>query len=338
MLGAASERDERMVAAVAPHGLHHVTAIAEDPQRNVDFYTTVLGLRLVKRTVNFDAPDTYHLYYGDESGKPSTLLTFFPWPGVDQGRQGTGLTTATAFSIPPEALGWWQTRLKDLGVDADAPVARSDEEVLRLRDPDGLVIELVASDGDSRSGWDGAAAVPADNAIRGLFSVTMTEQDLDPTAEMLNGLLGMEFGHNTTDRTRFTMSGQEGGTDDGTAVDVLPSKASRGLQAAGTVHHIAFRAPDRETQARWRLELIDAGIQVTEILDRQYFTSIYFREPGGVLLEIATDQPGFTVDEPLLELGQHLKLPPWLEPNREQIQASLPALRVPPAQPPDEAD
>jgi len=324
-----------MATPVAPHGLHHVTAIAEDPQRNVDFYTTVLGLRLVKRTVNFDAPDTYHLYYGDESGNPSTLLTFFPWPGVDRGKQGTGLTTATAFSIPPESLGWWQTRLKDLDVDADAPVARADEEVLRLRDPDGLVIELVASDGDSRSGWDGAAAVPADNAIRGLFSVTMTERALDPTAEMLAGLLGMEYGHNTIDRTRFVMSGQEGGTADGTAVDVLPSKESRGLQAAGTVHHIAFRAPDRETQALWRQQLIEAGIQVTEILDRQYFTSIYFREPGGVLLEIATDQPGFTVDEPLLELGQHLKLPPWLEPNREQIQNSLPALRVPPPSPED---
>jgi glyoxalase family protein len=321
-----------MADKVAPHGLHHVTAIAEDPQRNVDFYTTVLGLRLVKRTVNFDAPDTYHLYYGDESGRPSTLLTFFPWPGVDAGRQGTGMTTATAFSIPPESLGWWQTRLKTLGVDADDPVARSDEEVLRLRDPDGLVIELVASEGDSRSGWDGAAAVPSDNAIRGLFSVTMTEQLLEPTAEMLAALLGMQFGHNTSDRTRFVMSGDQ----DGTAVDVLPSKASRGLQAAGTVHHIAFRAPDRATQASWRLELIEAGIHVTEILDRQYFTSIYFREPGGVLLEIATDQPGFTVDEPLLELGQHLKLPPWLEPNREQIRASLPTLRVPPPPKPEE--
>jgi len=321
-----------MAHTIAPYGLHHVTAIAEDPQRNVDFYTSVLGLRLVKRTVNFDAPDTYHLYYGDESGKPSTLLRFFPWPGVHTGRQGVGMTTATAFSIPPEALGWWQMRLKTLGVDADEPVARSDEEVLRLRDPDGLVIELVASDGDSRSGWDGVAAVPYDNAIRGLFSVTMTERSLEPTAEMLAGMLGMEYGHNTTDRTRFVMSTEEVGT----AVDVLPSTASRGLQAAGTVHHIAFRAPDHETQAKWRLELIDAGIQVTEILDRQYFTSIYFREPGGVLLEIATDQPGFTVDEPLLELGQHLKLPPWLEPNREQIQASLPALRVPP--PPEDVD
>jgi glyoxalase family protein len=154
----------------------------------------------------------------------------------------------------------------------------------------------------------------------------MTEQLLDPTAEMLAGMLGMEYGHNTSERTRFVMSGGQAGT----AVDVRPSKESRGLQAAGTVHHIAFRAPDGETQARWRSELLEAGIQVTEILDRQYFTSIYFREPGGVLLEIATDQPGFTVDEPLLELGQHLKLPPWLEPDRDQIQASLPALQVPP--------
>ncbi|RZU11215.1 glyoxalase family protein [Kribbella rubisoli] len=316
-----------MVESVAPHGLHHVTAIAEDPQRNVDFYTTVLGLRLVKRTVNFDAPSTYHLYYGDASGRPSTLLTFFPWPGAPNGKQGTGLTTATAFSVPPESLGWWQQRLQTLGVDADDPVAAGDEEVLRLRDPDGLVIELVASDGDSRSGWDGVAAIPFDSAIRGLFSVTMTEQLLDPTAEMLDGLLGMQHGQDTKDGTRFVMSGAA----EGTAVDVRPSNENRGVQAAGTVHHIAFRAPDGETQAKWRLELIEAGVQVTEILDRQYFTSIYFREPGGVLLEIATDQPGFTVDEPLLELGQHLKLPPWLEPNREQIQNTLPSLRVPPA-------
>ncbi|MEV6283796.1 ring-cleaving dioxygenase [Kribbella sp. NPDC051770] len=304
-----------------------MTAIAEDPQRNVDFYTTVLGLRLVKRTVNFDAPDTYHLYYGDAAGRPSTLLTFFPWPGAPYGRQGTGLTTATAFSVPPESMGWWQQRLQSLGVASDGPVAGSDQEILRLRDPDGLVIELVASDGDSRSGWDGVAAIGADNAIRGLFSVTMTEKALDPTAEMLAGMLGMQHGRDSAEGSRFVMSGGA----EGTAVDVVPSDASRGLQAAGTVHHIAFRAPDRETQTKWRQELIEAGVQVTEILDRQYFTSIYFREPGGVLLEIATDQPGFTVDEPLLELGQHLKLPPWLEPDREQIQASLPSLRVPEA-------
>lgn len=311
---------------IAPHGLHHVTAIAEDPQRNVDFYTTVLGLRLVKKTVNFDAPDTYHLYYGDEAGHPSTLLTFFPWPGVPAGRQGTGMTTATAFSVPPESLGWWQQRLRQLGVPAEDPVDRSDEEVLQLRDPDGLVIELVAADGDQRSGWDGAGDIPADQAIRGLHAVTMSERMLDPTAELLGGMLGMQLGQEESERTRFTMAGGEAGT----FVDVAARDGLRGRQAAGTVHHIAFRAPDHETQVRWRQQLLDAGIQVTEILDRQYFTSIYFREPGGVLLEIATDQPGFTVDEPLLELGQALKLPPWLEPDRDQIAAALPALRIPP--------
>jgi glyoxalase family protein len=313
--------------AIAPHGLHHVTAIAEDPQRNVDFYTTVLGLRLVKRTVNFDATDTYHLYYGNESGSPSTLLTFFPWPGAPAGQQGTGLTTASAFSVPGESLGWWQRRLKDLGVKADEPFSRSDEDVLRLRDPDGLVVELVASDGDHRSGWDGTAGISPDQAIRGLHSVTMTERQLDPTAGMLGGKLGMHFGPDQADRTRFTMADGKAGT----FVDVAADRGQRGRQAAGTVHHIAFRAPDQDTQARWRLELLDAGIQVTEIIDRQYFTSIYFREPGGVLLEIATDQPGFTVDEPLLELGQALKLPPWLEPTRAQIENTLPMLRVPPA-------
>lgn len=312
---------------VAPHGLHHVTAIAEDPQRNVDFYTTVLGLRLVKTTVNFDAPGTYHLYYGDEAGRPSTLLTFFPWPGAPAGRQGTGMTTATAFSVPPQSLGWWQQRLRRLGVRAEDPVERPAEEVLRLRDPDGLVIELVAADGDDRSGWDGAGDIPADLAIRGLHSVTLAEALPDPTAELLSEMLGMETGQEQAGRTRFTMAGGQPGT----FVDVAATPGSRGRQAAGTVHHIAFRAPDRETQAQWRRQLLDAGVEVTEIFDRQYFTSIYFREPGGVLLEIATDQPGFTVDEPLLELGQALKLPPWLEPDREQIAAALPALRVPPA-------
>ena len=179
-----------MVDSVAPHGLHHVTAIAEDPQRNVDFYTTVLGLRLVKRTVNFDAPDTYHLYYGDASGRPSTLLTFFPWPGAQAGKQGTGLTTATAFSVPPESLGWWQQRLQTLGVDADAPVATSDEEVLRLRDPDGLVIELIASEGDSRSGWDGVAAIPLSGGgeVAGVLTLYGTLGVAAPAAVQRAGL------------------------------------------------------------------------------------------------------------------------------------------------------
>jgi glyoxalase family protein len=316
------------MSEIAPSGLHHVTAIASDPQRNVDFYTRVLGLRLVKQTVNFDAPDTYHLYYGDEAGRPSTLLTFFPWRGVPGGRNGAGLTTATAFSVPPESLGWWQRRLGELGVAADAPVDRDGEEVLTLRDPDGLVIDLVASPGDTRSGWDGPARVPAEQAVRGLHSVTMSEAALEPTQRMLAELLNMRPGGEDGDRARFVMSSGEGAV-----VDVAAATGGRGLQAGGTVHHIAFRAPDQPTQARWREQLVEAGVQVTEIIDRQYFTSIYFREPGGVLLEIATDQPGFTVDEPLLELGRSLKLPPWLEPNREQIAAALPPLRLPEDEP-----
>jgi glyoxalase family protein len=310
---------------IMPHGLHHVTAVATDPQRNIDFYTTVLGLRLVKQTVNFDRPELYHLYYGDEAGLPSTLLTFFPWPEAPDGKQGTGLATATAFSIPPESLGWWQQHLAGLKVDADAPVRRTDEEVIAFRDPDGLVIELVAAEGDRRSGWDGAAGIPAEHAVRGLHAITVTEAELEPTAELLAGMLGMTLGDESGGRARFTMSGD----NPGTLVDVAAGTGDKGLQAGGTVHHVAFRAPDRETQALWREQLIEAGSEVTEILDRQYFTSIYFREPGGVLFEIATDQPGFTVDEPLLELGRKLKLPPWLEPNREQIENTLPSLELP---------
>jgi glyoxalase family protein len=310
---------------IDPTGLHHVTAIATDPQRNVDFYTEVLGLRLVKQTVNFDAPDTYHLYYGDELGRPSTLLTFFPWRGVPRGREGAGLATATAFSVPPESMGWWQNRLAARGVEMEGPVTRDAEEVLTVRDLDGLLLELVAAPGDTRSGWDGVADIPAEHAVRGLYAITMSERLLDATAEMLAGLLGMQPAGEAADRARFAMAG--GGA--GTVVDVAADVRDQGLQAGGTVHHVAFRAPDGETQRRWREELVAAGVRVTEIIDRQYFTSIYFREPGGVLLEIATDQPGFAVDESLLELGRSLKLPPWLEPSREQISQALPPLRVP---------
>lgn len=310
---------------IAPHGLHHVTAIASDPQANVDFYTRALGLRLVKQTVNFDAPDTYHLYYGDASGSPSTILTFFPWRGVPAGRQGSGLTTATAFSVPPESLGWWQNRIAGMRVEHEGPRTRDGEEVLTFRDPDGLVIDLVAAPGDTRSGWDGVADVPAEHAVRGLHAVTLSERLPDPTVELLTGLLGMTAAGEDGDRARFAMAG--GGA--GAVLDVAADARAKGLQAGGTVHHVAFRVADRATQALWRSELVEAGLHVTEILDRQYFTSIYFHEPGGVLFEIATDEPGFAVDEPLLELGRSLKLPPWLEPTREQIAASLPPLRVP---------
>lgn len=309
---------------VAPLGLHHVTAIAEDPQRNVDFYIHVLGLRLVKQTVNFDAPDTYHLYYGDAAGRPSSLLTFFPWVGVPRGRQGTGLATATEFSVPEHSLGWWHTRLLDHGIAVGTPQLRDTEEVLSFLDPDGMVIELVAAPGDLRSGWDGVASIPSEHAVRGLHAITLSERLLDPSMQMLTEMLGMRLGGEQPDRARFAM----GEGHSGMLVDLAADRGEPGLQAGGTVHHVAFRAPDLATMTRWQGELIEAGVSVTEIRDRQYFKSIYFREPGGVLFEIATDAPGFDIDEPLLELGRALKLPPWLEPNRAQITAALPPLRL----------
>lgn len=313
-----------MITTINPRGLHHVTAIASDPQRNVDFYTRVLGLRLIKRTVNFDAPDSWHLYYGDERGRPSSLLTFFPWPQVPPGRNGAGMTSVTAFSVPPEAMGWWHERLKGLHVEVDSPVRRGDEEVLTLRDPDGMVLALVAAEGDARSGWDGVADIPADRAVRGLHAITLAERALDPTASMLTDLLSMNVSTESGDRVRFAMA--DGGS--GALVDVAPGASTRGLQAGGTVHHVAYRAPDLETMTQWQQELAEAGVSVTEIRDRRYFKSIYFREPGGVLFEIATDSPGFDIDEPLLELGRSLQLPPWLEPSREQIAAALPPIEL----------
>lgn len=306
-------------------GLHHVTAIAGDPQRNIDFYVEGLGLRLVKRTVNFDDPSTYHLYYGDESGRPGSLLTFFPWRGVPQGRLGAGQSTATAFSVPQGSLGWWKKHFAGLRVPSTL-TSSDGEDRLVVRDPDGLVLELVASSTtDPRDPWD-SASVPAEHAIRGQHSSVLTVRDPAGTLGLLTEDLGMHVLHEDRGRTRLAAG--DGGP--GSVVDVVADPtAERGLTAGGTVHHIAFRAPNRATQEQWRRELVGRGHQVTQIVDRQYFTSIYFREPGGVLLEIATDTPGFTADEPLLELGRSLKLPPWLEPSREMIEHSVAPIELP---------
>lgn len=309
---------------IKPHGLHHVTAIAADPQKNVDFYTKTLGLRLVKQTVNFDAPHIWHLYYGDEKGSPASILTFFPWPGVMPGKEGAGLTTATSFSVPLESIGFWEQRLKKLGVQSERSQNINGFEFLKLRDQDGMSVELVGTEGDARSGWDGEASIPAEHAIRGLHSVTLSQQLLDPTAIMLTDMLGMQAHAESSTAAQFAMA--DGAT--GTLVDVLPGVRDRGLQAGGTVHHVAFRAPNLSTMENWREQLVGQGVPVTEIMDRQYFKSIYFREPGGVLFEIATDDPGFDIDEPLLELGKKLKLPPWLEPDREQIAHNLPRIEA----------
>ncbi|WP_159940197.1 MULTISPECIES: ring-cleaving dioxygenase [unclassified Nocardiopsis] len=312
---------------VRPAGIHHVTAIASDPQANADFYLNALGMRMVKRTVNFDAPETYHLYYGDRAGNPGTILTFFPWPGAPRGRLGAGQATTTTFSVPEGSLGWWARHLAARGVEATRPAERGEEDVLSLCDPDGLVLELAASaDAHDTEPWD-QAGVPAEHAIRGIRAVTLTEHDVEGTVEMLGDHLGFRLADEQGERLRFRTNASGEGV--GTIVDVLARpRAPRGLVAAGTVHHVAYRAPDGPVQQAWRQRLEEDGVGVTEIRDRCYFTSIYFREPGGVLLEIATDGPGFDYDEPLLELGRSLKLPPWLEPDREQIAARLPAIEV----------
>jgi glyoxalase family protein len=331
MLGSAPERarpskpKEAIVSSVHPTGLHHVTAIATDPQRNLDFYHHVLGLRLVKQTVNFDAPDVYHLYYGNQEGTPGTVLTFFPWPDAPRGRRGAGQTTTVSFSVPEGSLGWWRDHLARSGVEASPASSRFEEESLTLRDPDGLALELVAHERAPHEPWEDGP-VPAEHGLRGFHSVTLTESDLDRTGGMLLDTLGFDVGHQDRDRARFHVAGGAPGE----IVNVVADPhGPAGLVAAGTVHHIAWRAPDDESQARWRGEIVESGVGVTDIIDRRYFHSIYFREPGGVLFEIATDPPGFTIDEPLLELGRRLRLPPWLEPQREQIQRHLPALKLP---------
>ncbi len=310
---------------LATSGLHHVTAIAGNPQRNADFYLRALGLRLVKTTVNFDAPDTYHLYYGDEAGRPGTLLTFFPFDGAPPGRRGAGQATTTSFSVPASSIGWWRQHLDGLGVQTSEITERDGEAALTFRDPDGLEISLVAHpQPDPRTPWDNGI-VPPEHGIRGLHSVTLSTADEDGTAAMLEEL-GLHSAGREDNRLRYAAG--DGGP--GALVDVLVTPgAERGLVAGGTVHHVAWRVPDEPTQEEWRAELVERGAEVTAILDRQYFRSIYFREPGGTLLEIATDGPGFNADEPLLELGRALKLPPWLEPDREQIAAALPALSLP---------
>lgn len=307
-------------------GIHHVTALAGDPQTNVDFYAGVLGLRLVKRTVNFDDPGTYHLYYGDESGRPGTILTFFPWPLARRGSRGTGQATVTAFSVPEGSLGWWAERLSAQGVVTDDPAERFDEEVLTLLDPDGLKLELVAhASAASVAPW-GHGPVPERYALRGFHGVTLSEAELGPTAALLSEGMGLAPAGEAGPRYRFAAAG--GGA--GSRVDVVESPGTpRGLIAAGTVHHVAWRVPDDAAQEAWRRTLSARGLGVTPVLDRQYFHSIYFREPGGVLFEMATDPPGFTLDEPIEHLGEALRLPPWLEPQRRRIEGSLPALTPP---------
>ncbi|AHM02875.1 Glyoxalase family protein [Roseibacterium elongatum DSM 19469] len=298
-------------------GIHHVTAISGPPQPNVDFFTGTLGQRLVKKTVNFDAPDTYHLYYGDDAGAPGTILTFFPFADAGPGRAGPGMASAYAYAVPKGKFDGWMEKLALDAVDFDGPAERFGQRVLTLRDPDGAPVELIETERDSA------------RALDGFHSVTLWERDLAPTARLLTDIFGyQEQGHENHDgveRLRLAVPGDARGT----VVDLMRSDApSIARQGVGTIHHVAFRAEDDATQMEWREALASSGFDVTPQIDRQYFNAIYFREPGGVLFEIATDPPGFSVDEPTETMGEALKLPPQYEAMRDRIEAVLPPLQV----------
>jgi glyoxalase family protein len=307
-------------------GVHHVTAISGEAQRTLDFYNGVLGLRLVKLTVNFDDPGTYHLYFGDYSGRPGTLVTFFSWPGAPRGHVGAGQTAAIAFSVPRGSLDYWRSRLEQNRVSTELPEHRLDEPVLAFADRDGLDLELVGSAAQENGSNERGGTVPAEHAIRGVASVALWEGGYEQTARLLTQSLGFELAGESGNRFRYKLPGA--GLADTVDLICLPS-GRVGRLGVGTVHHVAWRTADDAEQKSWRQHLVAQGLNVTPVLDRLYFQSIYFREPGGVIFEIATDGPGFDVDEPLSELGTRLRLPPWLEQFRLRIERTLPPVRLP---------
>jgi len=304
-------------------GIHHVTAIASDPQRNLDFYVGLLGLRLVKRTVNFDDPETYHLYYGDDVGTPGSIMTFFPWPGARPGRHGTGQVAVTAFAVLPRSLGFWVERLVRHGIRYEGPT----RQVISFRDHDGLMLEIVGDLGaEARPAWGAAPGIPREHAIHGFHGVTIWADKGDATERVLVDTLGFRPVHEDGTTRRFAAG--DGGP--GTVVDVRSVGGFvHGAGGAGTVHHVAWRVPDDGVQLQMRELVTQAGLNPTPVIDRNYFHSVYFREPGGVLFELATDPPGFAIDEPVAELGQRLMLPRQYETHRAQIEAILPPIHLP---------
>lgn len=307
-------------------GVHHVTAMCGNPQRNVDFYAGTLGLRLIKVTVNYDDPGTYHLYYGNGLAEPGSALTFFPWPDEYRGRVGTGQVGVTSFSVPTGSLDFWLARLTDSGVDAMAG-SRFDEQFLAFNDPDGMWVELVETESDPRTPWT-EGGVPAHAAIRGFFGVTLWVEGYERTARLLTGRMGFEPGGESPQEPRARFVAVGGGP--GSIVDIKCRPGHpHGRDGVGAVHHVAFRTQNDDTQETLRAALANDGLNVTPMRDRNYFHSIYFREPSGVLFEVATDGPGFAVDEPPPALGSQLCLPPWLEPWRDQLRERLAPFRTP---------
>ena len=309
----------------SPPGIHHVTCITGDVQKNVDFYVGVLGLRFIKKTVNFDVPDTYHLYFADYLGTPGTAMTFFGWPHLPWGAQGTGQVLTVAFAVPERALGPWSERLRRLGVEAER-VTRFDAEALVLKDPDQIELALVGQASDERWVPWPDSPVPEEEQIRGFHSVTLNVSEAEASARFLTETFGFTVSGREGARTRY----RTGAGGPSALVDVLESPhGRRGEETTGTVHHVAWRARDDAHELAWREALVAAGRSVTPVIERKYFRSIYFREPGGVLFEIATDRPGFTVDEPPEALGSALQLPPQYEDRRDNLKFNLPPIVVP---------
>ncbi|MFB6364175.1 ring-cleaving dioxygenase [Paenibacillus elgii] len=302
-------------------GIHHITAFARDPQGNVDFYAGILGLRLVKKTINFDAPEVYHLYFGNEAGSPGTIITFFPWPNSRKGRVGGGQVGITAYAVPPGALGYWEERLASFGI-AVTKADRFSETSLQFQDNEGLRLELVEREEGPNSGWS-FGGIPADKAIKGFGGAVLFSTDPNKTTDALVHLLGLEKIAEDAEYARFRSAGELGNV-----IDVPLAAVSRGSDGAGTVHHIAWRAADYEQHAQWQSEVQSYGYRPTSIIDRQYFNALYFREAGGILFEIATDPPGFIRDEPAETLGEKLMLPAWYEPHRAAIEANLLPIEV----------
>ena len=305
-------------------GIHHVTSIAGSARRNLAFYTDTLGMRLVKKTVNFDDPATYHLYYGDPAGRPGTILTFFPWEGVPPGRAGIGEVHETVFSVPESSIGYWTQRFVEKGVAHETPVKRFGEITVAFKDSDGTRLALAGAKAIEPADAWGAGRVPPEHAIRGFHGVSLLLAEAAPTAAILSDVFGFvaDGREGSTERYRAPDVATGGVVDLTTAGEFLAAR-----QGAGSVHHIAFRAVDDAAQAAMAKKLVqDHRLYPTEQKDRNYFRSVYFREPGKVLFEIATDPPGFAIDEPIESLGQALKLPPFLEGRRAEIEAALPAL------------
>lgn len=308
-------------------GIHHVTAIAGDPGRNADFYVDTLGLRFVKRTVNHDDTHTYHFYFGDRQGTPGTNITFFPW--TDDGRQGefgAGQTAAAAYAIRPESVGYWRDRLAGRGVDVEE-TERFGEPVLSFADPDGIGLELVGTEAATDAAaepWE-ESPVPAEHQLRGFDGVTLAVAGVEPTERVLTEVLGYELAGERDGRRRYRTAV---GERPGTTVDLVETDTERGRMGVGTVHHVAFAAEDTEEQEAYREAFEEQGLRVSEIIDRKYFHAIYSREPGGVLFEVSTLEPGVTADEDVEELGSRLTLPEWLEDEREEVEGALPEVEV----------